>query len=603
MKNNRLLGLLLCVAMILSTLSGCGNNLAEQTETEDATINTQEQTVINDLDDDAIAQTEETSVEVSRAIAYGLVPESIQGDYDQPITFRQYSEMLTRMIRAYDESLLESWEKTIAVAAQTDDEMLREDGILATAYAMAQMGKVEYSGNDWSFIDQIQTHMDDDNITLSWDYPFFSDWENIAFEWVNGNYMWGGIIMCAIEKSRVSGLAVYPYDFEDQSAHLSEPLTREEAICAVLRLSETEEDFSDNLLSMESMDFSASKELETKVIDLTEKRKQSILNSNESVPCTGTAYYISNSGDDSNDGLSPETPWATLDRLKQQSCPPGGCVYFERGGVWRGAVGYYYDGVTIAAYGQGDKPRIYGSPENGADQKKWELYAENNDVKIWKYLGISLETAGIVLNDGEKVAKRVYAWYNGENFFDSTDMVTPFDMMEALNENLLFCCEINIEKQEMPFYPDPDEIDYCIYMRCDEGNPGEVFESIEFISKPVTEDVAMIAFGPNGMLDNVCIMYNAGTAVSVTEYDNFTIQNCEIGWCGTRIESFFVPENGEPGIWTDGNAIQIIGSNCTVQNNYIHDIDGGGISLELGGDISARAPFSGNVIRDRKSVV
>ena len=33
----------------------------------------------------------------------------------------------------------------------------------------------------------------------------------------------------------------------------------------------------------------------------------------------GTAYYVSNQGDDRNDGLSPETAWATLDRVNQAS--------------------------------------------------------------------------------------------------------------------------------------------------------------------------------------------------------------------------------------------------------------------------------------------
>ncbi|QUO36907.1 hypothetical protein KFE19_10825 [Dysosmobacter sp. Marseille-Q4140] len=48
---------------------------------------------------------------------------------------------------------------------------------------------------------------------------------------------------------------------------------------------------------------------------------------------TGTAYYVSNKGDDGNDGLSPETAWATLDRVNKAALEHGDAVFLERGGV------------------------------------------------------------------------------------------------------------------------------------------------------------------------------------------------------------------------------------------------------------------------------
>ena len=89
-------------------------------------------------------------------------------------------------------------------------------------------------------IDQIMEQLPGEIDTPSWDYPLFPSWEEIGFEWCNSNYMWGGVSTCAILISRVSGQAIYPYDFEGKSAHLQDPLTREEAICAVLRLGETD---------------------------------------------------------------------------------------------------------------------------------------------------------------------------------------------------------------------------------------------------------------------------------------------------------------------------------------------------------------------------
>lgn len=182
----------------------------------------------------------ETSDEISRAITHGLVPQELQGDYDTVITFRQYSEMLTGLIGIWDESRLGEWEETIALAAGSDEEMRREDGILATAYAMVLMGENEPEGPFLQDIDQVMEQLDGNGDAPSWDYPLFPTWEEIGFEWCGGNYMWGGLTSCAVFSSRVSGQAIYPYDVEGKSAHLQDPLTREEAICAVLRLAETD---------------------------------------------------------------------------------------------------------------------------------------------------------------------------------------------------------------------------------------------------------------------------------------------------------------------------------------------------------------------------
>ena len=67
--------------------------------------------------------TNESLEEIDRAVSYGLVPEEIQGDYDAVITFRQYSLMLTNLIGVWDESRLDEWEETIALAAGSDEEM------------------------------------------------------------------------------------------------------------------------------------------------------------------------------------------------------------------------------------------------------------------------------------------------------------------------------------------------------------------------------------------------------------------------------------------------------------------------------------------------
>ena len=100
----------------------------------------------------------------------------------------------------------------------------------------------------------------------------------------------------------------------------------------------------------------------------------------------GTAYYVSNSGSNEHDGLSPETAWATLDRVNEAPLAYGDAVFFERGGIWRNTTVETKEGVTYSAYGEGAKPRICASPENGGDSALWSLWWEGeNGEKIWLY--------------------------------------------------------------------------------------------------------------------------------------------------------------------------------------------------------------------------
>ncbi|MGB3526886.1 MAG: right-handed parallel beta-helix repeat-containing protein, partial [Flavobacteriales bacterium] len=96
-----------------------------------------------------------------------------------------------------------------------------------------------------------------------------------------------------------------------------------------------------------------------------------------------TDYYVSPSGNDSNNGTSPATAWQTIDRLNQSFnlWQPGDRILFERGAVYRGELlmgksGTLSAPVTVGAYGSGAKPMIKGSePVSG-----WSQYQGN----IWR---------------------------------------------------------------------------------------------------------------------------------------------------------------------------------------------------------------------------
>ena len=103
---------------------------------------------------------------------------------------------------------------------------------------------------------------------------------------------------------------------------------------------------------------------------------------------TGRAYYISPTGSDSNDGLSPQKPWASLDKANSAALEPGDGLIFERGGTWTGRLtisrsGNSTQNVYVGAYGTGNAPtfRNPGGTWNHAVELRGD-YITVQDIKI-----------------------------------------------------------------------------------------------------------------------------------------------------------------------------------------------------------------------------
>ncbi len=87
----------------------------------------------------------------------------------------------------------------------------------------------------------------------------------------------------------------------------------------------------------------------------------------------GTVYYVSStSGDDANDGLSPETAFKTASRAGTVALNAGDSILFKRGDVFEGAhliingTGEAADGrwITVDAYGDGEAPLFKTASQN-----------------------------------------------------------------------------------------------------------------------------------------------------------------------------------------------------------------------------------------------
>ncbi len=253
-------------------------------------------------------------------------------------------------------------------------------------------------------------------------------------------------------------------------------------------------------------------------------------NTEEYYEITGTKYYISASGDDNNDGLTPETPIKSLQRLSEIYMVDGDAVLFKRGDTFRfGESINVTNNVIYGSYGNGTKPKIYGSPENYAESDNWELAKEN----IWKISFNYPEASGVVINHSEIIGVNKYEGIK--------TLITNGDYFHDTDNNIF-------------------------YLYCDEGNPCDVYEDIE-----IMPSFTLIKL-PNScyeiVIDNLCLKYSSGFAIhGVTPHRNLYITNCEIGFIGGKWV-------GEDHKLRYGNAIEFWNGaqDVTVKNNWIYQI-------------------------------
>ncbi|MBE6777275.1 MAG: hypothetical protein E7542_04085 [Ruminococcaceae bacterium] len=258
--------------------------------------------------------------------------------------------------------------------------------------------------------------------------------------------------------------------------------------------------------------------------------KQKILNAPDVEIEGGTVYYFSQNGDDNNDGLSPEKALKSYMKMAELPLKSGDYVLFERGSLFRATDEVHLiSGVTYAAYGKGEKPRIYGSWRDYADASIWTEKEKN----LWTvYIG-SKEAAGLI------------------NFN---------------NDTLIGEWQLTLEnvKTNGDFYYEKES--GVLYLYCDMGNPGECFDNIEIAT---TKQPMRISEKQDIRVDNLCFKYCNFGAFLIDEVKNIIITNCEMGWHGGRL---FEVRDGRPIRY--GNTIEFWYrcENIKVENCWVYQV-------------------------------
>lgn len=262
----------------------------------------------------------------------------------------------------------------------------------------------------------------------------------------------------------------------------------------------------------------------------------------------GNIYYVSEKGDDGNDGLSPETPVRTLEKVRELPLCPGDAVLFKRGETFRGNL-IGRQAVVYSAYGEGKKPVITRSLRNYADTALWERTDVANVYKL--NIPIMHDVGVIVFDEGKAwTVKRI----KGRPEF-------PNGGLENLDVDLAMWHDVSVPTNEEGY----------VYLRCDKGNPAELYSSIELAPR---SNIATAA--KDVTFDNLCFKYGGAHGIGCGSVEGLTVRYCEFGWIGG---SWFRTDT----LSRYGNAIEIYGGcrNYVCDHNYIYQIYDAGITQQL----------------------
>lgn len=538
--------------------------------------------------------TSTNDTEILRAISYGFVPENIKGDWDKTITYAEFCQMLTNLVTLYNPSRVSSWKEKASLAINSDQPMQRDDGALALYYSAESMGLENYQASY-----DLEGFVGADNWWggVKFNYPMFQGWDKLWVDPADGKKTDRKMIDVACSfvirhVSSVDGSTLFDFD-NAGLINFGGSFTREAAIKAALRLYESDWEVA---AKVDYTKWCSEKGLS--YFNQANTRRNEILNSTTKITYTGTAYYVSNKGSDANDGKTPSTAWATMDKVNNGNLNPGDAVFFERGGLWRGKYLLCKEGVTYSAYGEGAKPIFTLSPEEGADTSKWTLYYEGpKGEKIWKFYRNMYDCGNMYFNGGKSWAYKVAPHWRYGRWMNANG--TDFDVTKQLYRNHAFFSSVDsglpkTDKVEYIWYPNVNT-DGPLYFRCDEGNPGNVFGSIEFGCRGKGNSSSLIELQSGCTVDNLCIRY-VGTGGISPGNSSCTIQNCEVGWSGGAMLSDNGHEIFDPNkdiVNDSGGGMNIGGQNNIIANNYIHDTYQEGITLE--GDYAG--PQHNNSIR------
>lgn len=296
-----------------------------------------------------------------------------------------------------------------------------------------------------------------------------------------------------------------------------------------------------------------------------EERKNAILaaKSEWTLRDGGKIVYVSTSGDDNNDGLSPESPKRTIACLDGGLLAPGDVVLLKRGDVWHEKL-ILVPYVSYSAYGEGKKPELRGS-YNGVGKEKWIECERHGLYRFAEPIPPEKDVGNIVFGEGEYYGSRVLKDMSlkdrknvrvrsGDDGLTSNGKEYWYNETEPMEG-------AEILRNRFEYYHEHESS--TLYLYSPDGNPGELYDMLE-----ISTYGNVVSGNASGVtVDNLCIRFTGSHGVGTGTCKNFTVRNCEVGWIGGSLQNVSTLGNCRY-----GNAIEIFGGcdNYKVYNNYVY---------------------------------
>ena len=322
---------------------------------------------------------------------------------------------------------------------------------------------------------------------------------------------------------------------------------------------------------------------------------------------SGKVYYVSSlRGDDSNDGLSPDRPYKTIEALykffgSEKLCKlrRGDGVFFERGSVFYSSPRFATrwsgdqtlplpDGVTVGAYGTGEKP-IFTTALDLDGSKDWRKtdyenvwvlgddlmgkddapgYCDVGNVVVYdKSGGVGFGVKVIPTNPADPYAEGSVTWGIGEvsNGFET-----------FVNESVE-CKDPSVVKHNLEFFH--DYTTGKLYMYCDLGNPAEVYDRVIIVKR----GTIVPSSGVDVTIDNITMAYCGNHGLDIGDASNFRVQNCTFEWIGGSIQSSNDFDGSYGSVVRYGNGFQnwANGDGMYVENCLFYQIYDGACSTQV----------------------
>lgn len=113
-------------------------------------------------------------------------------------------------------------------------------------------------------------------------------------------------------------------------------------------------------------------------------------------------YYVSPTGSDNADGMSPATAWATVARVSEFSFNPGDSVLFERGGTWFESM--WPVTLYISSDGEDGSPITYGAYGSGASPQLRNIVIDGRSyISVSELSVVDSPQHGIIIDKSDHI--------------------------------------------------------------------------------------------------------------------------------------------------------------------------------------------------------